>query len=183
MDEGLAVAAAFQPVEVGPEAVREAERLTARRLEQALLEASRPVHVVRAVMPHAATPARVARDAADLEGLLESEGFARLTAALQRVLRIVPPDTPASYDPALFEDDAERALATALAGVADKLRGGPLPLPEFAAVTEALVEPIDDYFDKVLVMAEDATVRANRLGLLATVRDLVTDVLDWREIA
>jgi glycyl-tRNA synthetase len=183
VDEGLAVAAACQPVEVSPEAVREAERLTARRLEQALLEAGRPVHVVRAVMPHAATPARAARDAADLEGLLESEGFARLTAALQRVLRIVPPDTPASYDPTLFEDDAERALATALVGVADKLRGAPLPLPEFAAVAEALVEPIDEFFDKVLVMADEAALRANRLGLLAAIRDLVAGVLDWREIA
>ncbi|MFB9839226.1 DALR anticodon-binding domain-containing protein, partial [Actinoallomurus acaciae] len=112
-----------------------------------------------------------------------SEAFTRLTAALQRVLRIVPADTPASHDPALFEDAAEHALATALAGVADKLRAGPLPLPEFATVAEALVEPIDDYFDKVLVMADDAAVRANRLGLLAAIRDLVAGVLDWREIA
>ena len=182
VDEGLEIAAACQPVEVTPEAVREAGRLTARRLEQALLEAGGPVHVVRAVLPHAATPARAARDAADLEGLLEAEGFRRLTAALQRVLRIVPPDTAAAYDPALFEDDAERALATALAGVTDKLRGGPLPLPEFATAAEALVEPIDGYFDEVLVMADDPAVRANRLGLLAAVRDLVAGVLDWREI-
>jgi glycyl-tRNA synthetase len=133
-------------------------------------------------MPHAATPARAARDAADLAGLLEADGFQRLTAALQRVLRIVPADVPPSYDPALFEDDAERALATALVGVAAKVRGGPLPLPEFATVAEALVEPINDYFDKVLVMAEDPAVRTSRLGLLAALRDLVADVLDWREI-
>ncbi|MCW2858755.1 MAG: Glycine--tRNA ligase [Actinoallomurus sp.] len=183
VDEGLAIAAACQPVEVDPQAVREAERLTARRLEQALLESGHSVPVVRAVMLHTATPARAARDAADLEGLLESEGFRRLTAALQRVLRIVPPDAPPSFDPALFEDDAERRLATALADVTEKLRGGPPPLPEFALTAEALVEPIDDYFDKVLVMAEDPAVRASRLGLLAAIRDLVADVLDWREIA
>jgi glycyl-tRNA synthetase len=183
VDEGLEIAAACQPVEVAPEAVREAERFTARRLEQALLESGHPVHVVRAVMPQAATPARAARDAADLEGLLAAEGFRRLTAALQRVLRIVPQGAPAAFDPALFEDEAERALAAALAGVAEKVRGGPLPLPEFVTTAEALVEPIDDYFDKVLVMAEDPAVRASRLGLLAAIRDLVADVLDWREIA
>jgi glycyl-tRNA synthetase len=183
VDEGLEIAAACQPVEVAPEAVREAERFTARRLEQALLESGHPVHVVRAVMPHAATPARAARDVADLEGLLAADGFRRLTAALQRVLRIVPQDTPAAFDPALFEDEAERALAAALAGVAEKVRGGTLPLPEFATTAEALVDPIDDYFDKVLVMAEDPAVRASRLGLLAAIRDLVADVLDWREIA
>jgi glycyl-tRNA synthetase len=183
VDEGLAIAAARQPVDVDPEALREAERLTARRFEQALLEAGHPVHVVRAVLPHAATPARAAQDAADLEELLTTPGFRRLTAALQRVLRIVPPDTRPDYDPAGFEDDAERRLGTTLAGVADKLRGGPLPLPVFAATAETLVDPIDDYFDKVLVMADDPAVRANRLGLLATIRDLVADVLDWREIA
>jgi glycyl-tRNA synthetase len=181
VDEGLAVAAARQPVEVGPEAVREAGRLTARRLEQALLESGHPVHVVRAVLPHAATPGRAARDAADLEGLLETEEFRRLTAALQRVLRIVPPDTPPDYDPALFETAAEPALAAALANVAEKGRGG--PLAEFAPAAAALVEPIDTYFDEVLVMAEDPAVRANRLGLLAAIRDLVADVLDWREVA
>jgi glycyl-tRNA synthetase len=98
-------------------------------------------------------------------------------------VRIVPPGTRAHHDPELFENDAERRLAAALTGVAEKLRGGPLPLKEFAAVAEALVRPIDDYFDDVLVMAEDPAVRANRLGLLAAVRDLVGDVLDWREIA
>jgi glycyl-tRNA synthetase len=183
VDEGLRIAAACQPIEIAPEGVREAERFTARRLEQALLESGHPVHVVRAVMLHAATPARAARDAADLDGLLAADGFRRLTAALQRVLRIVPQDAPAAFDPALFEDEAERALAAALAGVAEKVRGGPLPLPEFVTTAEALVGPIDDYFDKVLVMAEDPAVRASRLGLLAAVRDLVAGVLDWREIA
>jgi glycyl-tRNA synthetase len=183
VDEALAVAAARQPVDVAPEAVREAGRLTERRLEQALLESGHPVSVVRAVLPHAATPARAARDAADLEGLLAREEFGRLTTALQRVLRIVPPETPAAYDPALFEDDAERALAAAVAAVAERLRGGPLPLPEFAAVAGALAGPIDAYFDAVLVMAEDPRVRASRLGLLAAIRDLVAGVLDWREIS
>ncbi|MGH3376586.1 MAG: glycine--tRNA ligase subunit beta, partial [Actinoallomurus sp.] len=181
VDEGLAVAAACQPVEVSPDAVREAGRLAARRLEQALLESGHPVHVVRAVMPHAATPARAAQDAADLERLLETERFGRLTAALQRVLRIVPPGTPATFDPGRFEDDAERALAAALASVGEKTQGR--RLPEFATAAEALVEPIDTYFDKVLVMADDPVVRASRLGLLAAIRDLVTGVLDWREVA
>jgi glycyl-tRNA synthetase len=183
VDEALAFAAGRQPVEVRPEAVREAERFVARRLEQTLLEIGYPVNVVRAVLPHAATPGRASRDAADLEELVTSEGFQRLTTALQRVVRIVPPGTRADHDPGLSQDDVERRLAEAVTGVAEKLRGGPLPLKEFAAIAEALVRPIDDYFDDVLVMAEDPAVRANRLGLLAAVRDLVEDVLDWREIA
>jgi glycyl-tRNA synthetase len=42
---------------------------------------------------------------------------------------------------------------------------------------------VDTFFDEVFVMTEDSTVRANRLGLLATVRDLGAGVLDWEALA
>jgi glycyl-tRNA synthetase len=34
----------------------------------------------------------------------------------------------------------------------------------------------------VLVMAEDPAVRANRLGLLASIRDLTDGVVGWEEL-
>ncbi|MEU6753504.1 glycine--tRNA ligase subunit beta, partial [Spirillospora sp. NPDC046719] len=49
--EGLAIAARHQPVEVPPDALAEAERFTARRLEQSLLDEGLPIPVVRAVRP------------------------------------------------------------------------------------------------------------------------------------
>src|SRR5690606_15949792 len=51
--DGLAAAARRQPIDVAPEAVAEAERFVARRLEQSLLDEGLPVHVVRDVRPHA----------------------------------------------------------------------------------------------------------------------------------
>ncbi len=41
-----------------------------------------------------------------------------------------------------------------------------------------LREPIDNFFDKVMVMAEDNVVRCNRLALLATLRQLFLSVAD-----
>ena len=38
------------------------------------------------------------------------------------------------------------------------------------------------FFDDVYVMAEDPALRAARLGLLATVRDLGADLLDWSQL-
>jgi glycyl-tRNA synthetase len=180
--DGLAAAARHQPVEVSPDALAEAERFVERRLEQAFLDDGHPIPVVRAVLPHAGAPAYAERAATDLAGLLGDERFVRLTTALQRVLRIVPDDTAAGYDPALFAEDAERALHETFARVDAALPERP-SLPEFTTVALPLADPIDRYFDDVMVMAEDETQRANRLGFLATVRDRVAPVLDWAQIA
>ncbi|WP_089324289.1 glycine--tRNA ligase [Actinomadura meyerae] len=180
--DGLAVAARHQPVAVAPDALADAERFIARRLEQQLLDEGHPVRVVRAVLPLAGAPAQAARAAADLAELLGSPGFERLTTALQRVLRIVPDDAAARYDPGLFTEPAEHALHEALTRVKAELTARP-SLPEFADAASALAGPIDAYFDGVMVMADDPGVRANRLGLLAAVRDTAAPVLDWREVA
>ncbi|MDL4771043.1 glycine--tRNA ligase [Actinomadura xylanilytica] len=179
--DGLAIAARHQPVEVTPDALADAERFVARRLEQALLDEGHPVHVVRAVLPHAGTPAHAERAAADLGELLGEARFQRLATALQRVLRIVPGGTAPAYEPARFEEPAERALHEAFIRVRDELPERPA-LPGFTAAALALAAPIDTYFDEVMVMAEDPALRANRLGLLAAVRDLVGGVIDWREL-
>ena len=183
LGHGLAVAARHQPVDVTPAALAEAEQFAVRRFEQALLDAGHPVNVVRAVLPHAGTPAYAEQAATDLEKLIDDERFERLTTALQRVLRIVPADAAAAYDPALFSDEAERRLHLTFTRVKESLSGAAVSLPEFTAAALPLAEPIDDYFDEVLVMADDPAVRANRLGLLAAIRDLVADVIDWREVA
>jgi glycyl-tRNA synthetase len=70
----------------------------------------------------------------------------------------------------------------AFTGVRDELSGRTFTLPEFTDAALPLAEPIDVYFDEVMVMANDPAVRANRLGFLAAVRDLVGGVLAWREI-
>jgi len=45
-----------------------------------------------------------------------------------------------------------------------------------------LTAPINTFFDDILVMADDEDVRAARLGLLATIRDLAAPVLDWQAL-
>ena len=43
-------------------------------------------------------------------------------------------------------------------------------------------EPVDAFFDKVMVMAEDAKVRANRLALLRTLLKEFSTIADFSEI-
>jgi glycyl-tRNA synthetase len=180
--DGLAIAARHQPVEVTPEALAEAERFITRRLERSFLDDGHPIAVVRAVLPHAGTPAHAERAAADLAKLLTDDRFLRLTAALQRVLRIVPAGTAAGYDPALFAEPAERRLHETFTQVEADLPER-ASLPEFTTAALPLAHPIDQYFDDVMVMSDDPAQRANRLGFLAAIRDRVAGVLDWPQIA
>ena len=83
-------------------------------------------------------------------------------------------------DPAHFEDDVERSLADALEAArgdtADALRGGDYT----AALTRLaqLQRPVDAFFDKVLVNAENPLVRANRLALLAQLQAQFNAIAD-----
>ena len=80
----------------------------------------------------------------------------------------------------LFEHDAETRLATALASARDKVE--PMHASRsYAEVLNTLAdlrEPVDLFFDDVMVMTDDEAVRNNRLALLAELRALFLDVAD-----
>ncbi len=181
VDGGLTVAGRHQPVPLDGHAQTDATQFVARRFEQHLLDSGHPSDVVRAVLPLADTPARAAGRAAELAELRDTPEFRRLAAAVQRVRRIVPAGTPATYQPGLFTSPAEDGLHQALAkAVLDVRPDGDLHL--FLDTATPLVDPINTFFDDVLVMAEDTAVRANRLALLAAVGDLAIGLLAWEEL-
>jgi len=75
------------------------------------------------------------------------------------------------------------ALVAAVGSVRDSLAAATEPdLLRFTEVVSRLVAPLATFFDEIFVMDEDEQVRAARLGLLATVRDLGDGILDWAEL-
>jgi glycyl-tRNA synthetase beta chain len=108
---------------------------------------------------------------------------ATLAAANKRVSNILAKSTEVLADrvhASVLKEAAEIKLATHLVVLRDKLE------PLFAegryqeALSElaALREPVDDFFEQVMVMAEDEQVRINRLTLLSKLRDLFLQVAD-----
>ncbi len=84
-----------------------------------------------------------------------------------------------------FREEAEIALASAIdtarAAVSDALSG-----EDFAAAMEALAAlraPVDRFFADILVNADEAELRANRLKLLAEIRDIAGLVADFSKVA
>jgi len=83
-------------------------------------------------------------------------------------------------DSALFEHDAEKELAKELQAQQDSIisLSSAGNYAEILTRLAALREPIDTYFDKVLVMTDDKTRRENRLLLLKKLRELFLHVAD-----
>jgi len=87
---------------------------------------------------------------------------------------------PAAYDTGLLQEQAEQELAAALDDLTARVR----PLFEQREYTRALCllaalqAPVDTFFDHVMVMSDDETLRNNRLALLHAMSDLFLQVAD-----
>ncbi len=80
----------------------------------------------------------------------------------------------------LLTEDAEKALFNSISSIEDELAQH-LERTDYAAALTAmseLKEPVDRFFDDVMVMCEDEALRANRLALLARLRGLIIDIAD-----
>jgi glycyl-tRNA synthetase beta chain len=110
-----------------------------------------------------------------------------LAAANKRIGNILKKSAgaAASVDPALLFEPAERALAAAFA------QAVPHAQQQFAAGNFAdalralapLKRPVDQFFDDVMVNVEDEQLRANRLALLAQLREQMNRVADLSLLA
>jgi glycyl-tRNA synthetase beta chain len=113
---------------------------------------------------------------------------AALAAANKRIANILKKSTDpveAKADPALFSEAAERALWTDVGTVrrsADVLFEAGDYTSSLKALA-ALRTPVDKFFDDVMVNAEDPKVRANRLGLLATLHGVMNRVADLSRLS
>jgi len=90
-----------------------------------------------------------------------------------------------TVDPALLKEEAEMRLFSAV-NQAEKEAGEAIQKQNFSAAMTALAalrEPIDSFFEKVLVNAENDSIRANRLGLLKRIREATGQVADFSKIA
>ena len=119
-----------------------------------------------------------------------SEDFASISVAFKRTKNILRQarETNKAIAPKLnaaaLTDEAEKSLAIALPEVARKVHQLREQNNYPAALTEIsrLRQPIDLFFDKVMVMVDDETVRANRLALLQTLLAEFSTIADFSEI-
>jgi len=110
-----------------------------------------------------------------------------LIAANKRLRNLLKkaPTVASGLDAALYSEPAERALAQAIEALRPEIESQ-LAQGNFAASLHALAgvrQAVDDFFEHVMVMAENPAIRANRLALLARLHGLMNQVADISRLA
>ncbi len=110
--------------------------------------------------------------------LPEAEALAAANKRIRNILKKADIAIPSTVDTALFIEDAERdlhaAVQQAIADTDDALK-----TRDYVAVLGRLARlrpEVDTFFDKVMVNADDAAVRGNRLALLQRLADRLGSV-------
>lgn len=139
------------------------------------------VDVIQAVLARRPTnPADFDRRVKAVAEFGKLDAAAALAAANKRVANIlakVEGDIASTVNSALLQEKAEQALHSAI--VAEQAyQAGQHSYAEGLAHLASMREVIDNFFDKVMVNADDAAVRANRQALLKQLRELFLQVAD-----
>jgi glycyl-tRNA synthetase beta chain len=130
-----------------------------------------------------------------LEGLKAEPDFEPLATAFKRVVNIIRKARQqgampmngrrAETDPGLFAEPCEKGLYEAFQKVkqeiAEDIAGGTFDRALLTVST--LKQPVDSFFDGVMVLAEDQQLRHNRLALLGEIADLFAVFADFSKIS
>lgn len=117
--------------------------------------------------------------------LPEAPALASANKRVSNILSKVQGDISNKVTKKLLVEDSEKALAEKVA----QLQKEVAPLFKSRDYTQALTalsvlqKPVDDFFDNVMVMAEDETLKNNRLALLNQLRSLFLEVADISYLA
>lgn len=117
--------------------------------------------------------------------LEEAPALAAANKRVSNILKKVEGEVKAEVKSELLQEPAEKALHQAITETkpkADQL----FEAGDYTASLQALAAlkaPVDTFFDEVMVNADDPALKANRLGLLATLHQAMNRVADLSKLA
>ena len=189
---GRAVAA--QPVGIDDAAAltRDIYDFVTDRLRGYILEGQAPGFEDRDISPEVFEAVRVRQPGSPLDFLQRvaavdeftkhdaADSLAAANKRIANILKSADDEAIGTVDSALFDDVQETALFTALKDVSHA-HAGSLERREYGEALErlsSLREPVDRFFDDVMVMTDDADLRRNRIALLSELRQRFLDIAD-----
>jgi glycyl-tRNA synthetase beta chain len=136
------------------------------------------------------SPARIDLVPARLEAvrefkkLPESESLAAANKRIGNILKQAD-GVPEQFDASLLVLPEEKALATTFQSLKAKVEAayGELQYTRALKALASLKDPVDAFFDKVMVMDKDPRVRANRIGFLGTLHGTMNRIADLSKLA
>ena len=155
------------------------------RLKNVLAEAGIRYDIADAVLGDIDDVRRVMLAAEAVRAQLAAPDMAAAVQAFVRVANLAAKaEGEARIDEALFETEEEKELMKAYAS-AKSAAESLVEAHDYVGIIDDfkdLAEPINAFFDAVMVMADDADVRHNRLSLLKSIDCLLREVADFSKI-
>jgi glycyl-tRNA synthetase beta chain len=120
----------------------------------------------------------------DFSFLLEAESLAAANKRIGNILKKAG-SSASPADSALFVEPAEKALAKKVRQIGPEIQKR-FAANDYAGTLKLLAQmkqPVDTFFNDVMVMAEDPKLRANRIALLRELHGLMNEVADISKLA
>jgi glycyl-tRNA synthetase beta chain len=120
----------------------------------------------------------------EFQQLPASEVLAAANKRIRNILKKVDGAVPSEVDASLFEESEEQRLYDQIQAMSEQV-GPMMQGRDYAPVLKTLAdlrEPVDAFFDKVLVMADNEAVKNNRLAMLSAMNSLFMEVADVSQL-
>jgi glycyl-tRNA synthetase len=185
---GLQAALRLLPAQVGvgEASLTDCLDFAKRRLEGVLRERELRHDVVQAALAERGdNPYRCWRAARDLQSWVQRADWDNLLIAYARCRRIVRPiaEEVRTYqvDPDAFVEQASRDLWATYREATGDL-GADRSVDAVMNALQQLIDPINAFFDQVLIMAEEEALRRNRLALVYAIASIPDGVVDLSQV-
>jgi glycyl-tRNA synthetase len=153
------------------------------RLEVWLRDQGHPADIVAAVLnAQHSNPYRTVQGIHQLTKWTQRPDWAQILDGFARCVRITRPEKQIyTLDPSLFADPAENALYEAYREAAGKIKNED-NIDGLLTAFEPMLPAVSSYFEKVLVHAEDVSLRQNRLALLQAISGMARGRADFSQL-
>jgi glycyl-tRNA synthetase len=180
LQAGLKLAAAKYPFPIDEKSIEASLNFIVGRLKSSLTEQGFRYDVVDAILSEQQhNPAGVYRAVRELTEWTSRPDWSTILPAYSRCVRITRDQkTKFQVDPTAFVDPSEKELFRMVEGIEKSSRRSG-SVDDLMKAFLPIIPTVNQFFDAVLVMAEDEKVRANRLGLLQRISNLAKGVADF----
>ncbi len=183
LKKAIFAAAALLPLEASPKDCQDCLDFIIGRLEQMLLEEGYAYDVVKAVLAaQGANPARAMAGIRELSQWVKREDWRSILPAYARCVRITRSEKQIyNVQAENFRENQEKTLYEAVQQ-AQKAINADASVNGLLGSLLPVIPAINAFFDTVLVMDENQTVRENRLGLLQVISNLAAGIVDLSKL-
>lgn len=182
--EAVKKSAKTQPIEVNDEIQNQILEFISGRLSVVLKENYKHDVVEAVLAEQSANPAASAEAVKQLSAWVKRDDWSSILDGFARCVRILKSKTAddrpqTKVDEKILVDTEEKELYKTIQSA---VHGQPSSVNDLLEIVVKLIPSINNFFDKVMVMAEDKKLRENRLALVGQIANLSNGIADLSKL-